>query len=171
MLIRLDNFSKLLEKIAAGLAAILVVYLLGHIVLEIVCRFFSTSTYVLEQFSSYAMISITFLSLPYGMRTNSLVRVGFIADRITGKALWLLEIWATAATLFIIGTMTYYFWLKILWRDIKYGTLSSGMAAIPMWIPEILPFLSLIIFTFYLLITLLKTICDKGVIVAEQEEM
>ena len=82
----LQKISYRLAKLAAYLSAIILVYMVVHILIEIVLRvFFAKSTYVLDEFVAYATASITFLCLAYSLHDDALIRVGMLLHRLSGR--------------------------------------------------------------------------------------
>jgi len=166
----LERLSYRLAKLAAYLSAAIVCYMLGHIMLEITLRlFFSKSTYVLDEFVAYATASITFLCLAYALHDNSLIRVGFFLHRLKGKVRLGFEIFSVATTLALIAMLTYYFWIKTFWRDLRLHRLSESIAEIPLWIPELFAVIGLVLFMLQLL-TMLLSLIFKGLPPTEKVE-
>jgi TRAP-type C4-dicarboxylate transport system permease small subunit len=125
-----------LSRVAALIAACALVYMVGHIALEIVLRsLFSTSTFVLDEFVGYAVSVCVIWSLGYVLENSDLIRVGLILDRLSIRAQELLT--AAAALLTCAGSLglAWMFWIRVA-RAYQRGTVSSSMAAVPTWIPE-----------------------------------
>lgn len=158
----LERLSYRLAKLAAYLSAVIVCYMLGHIMLEIGLRvFFSKSTYVLDEFVAYATAAITFLCLAYALHDNSLIRVGILLHRLRGNVRLGFEIFSVATTLVLICMLTYYFWTKTFWRDLRLQRVSESIAEIPLWIPELFAVIGLFLFILQLL-TMLLSLIFKG---------
>ena len=158
----LERLAHRLGRLAAYLSAVIVCYMLAHIMLEITLRvFFSRSTYVLDEFVAYATAAITFLCLAYALEEDALIRVGIFLHRLRGKWRLAFEIFSVATTLLLAGILTYYFWTKTFWRDLTLGRLSESIAEIPLWIPELFALIGLILFMFQLL-TMLLGLVLKG---------
>ncbi|OAB55518.1 hypothetical protein AY600_07390 [Phormidium willei BDU 130791] len=59
-------------RLGAAAAALLLVYMVGHIVLEILLRgLWSTSTFVLDEFIGFAVAASAFLGLAEALRSAS----------------------------------------------------------------------------------------------------
>lgn len=159
MLSALERLSYRLAKLAAYLSAVILVYMVAHILYEIVLRvFFSKSTYVLDEFVAYATAAITFLCLAYSLHDNALIRVGMLLQRVTGRFRLFLEIFSYSIMLVIVVVVTYYFWTKTFWRDLMRGTLSESIAEVPLWIPELFALIGLLLFALQLTAMLLRLI-------------
>ncbi len=64
----------LLSFVALICAGLILVYAVSHFLLETVLRsLFDTSTHVLDEFTGFAVLSITFLSLSWTLREGSMI--------------------------------------------------------------------------------------------------
>ncbi len=146
-MVALERFSYRLARLAAWLSAGILIYMVLHILFEIMLRvFFAKSTYVLDEFVAYATAAITFLCLAYSLHDEALIRVGMLLNRVRGKARLVLELFSVAAMIIIVVMVTYYFWTKTFWRDLIRGTLSESIAEVPLWIPELFALVGLWLF-------------------------
>jgi len=146
-MVALERFSYRLARLAAWLSAGILIYMVLHILFEIMLRvFFAKSTYVLDEFVAYATAAITFLCLAYSLHDDALIRVGMLLNRVGGKLRLVLELFSVAAMIIIVVMVTYYFWTKTFWRDLIRGTLSESIAEVPLWIPELFAFVGLWLF-------------------------
>jgi len=153
----LERFSYRLAKMAAWLSAVILVYMVAHILVEISLRvFFARSTYVLDEFVAYATAAITFLCLAYSLHDDALIRVGMLLHRVRGRFRLILEVFSISVTLVIMAVVTYYFWTKTFWRDLVLHRLSESIAEVPLWIPEIFALIGLLLFCLQLLTMLLR---------------
>jgi TRAP-type C4-dicarboxylate transport system permease small subunit len=142
--------SRLLNKVSGSIAMLLIVYILGHILLEIVLRMFGTSTYVLDEFVGYAVATLTFLGLGYSLERGSLIRVGLIIERIPSSKRWLFDLFATVTSL-VMFAWIYSYWQTNVLRSFKRGTTSESIMETPLWIPQglVLVGLGLLCFTLF----------------------
>jgi len=162
-MLMLERISYRLAKLAAYLSAIILVYMVLHILYEIILRvFFAKSTYVLDEFVAYATAAITFLCLAYSLHDNALIRVGMLLNRVKGRFRLILELFSVSLTLAVVVLITYYFWTKTFYRDLMRGTLSESIAEVPLWIPEIFALIGLVLFALQLTTMLLRLI-TRGV--------
>jgi len=163
MIAALERASYRLAKLAAYLSGVILVYMVLHILYEIVLRvFFSKSTYVLDEFVAYATAAITFLCLAYSLHDNALIRVGMLLNRVKGRFRLILELFSVSLTLAVVVLITYYFWTKTFYRDLMRGTLSESIAEVPLWLPEIFALIGLVLFALQLTTMLLRLI-TRGV--------
>lgn len=121
---------------AAAIACAILVGVVGLILYEIFLRyFFSTSTFVLQEFVGYGVATCTFLSLGYALEHNTLIRVNVLITRVGDTGRRLLEGLAAALTLGIVSILMWFFWLRVA-RHWTRGSTSSSIAEVPLWIPE-----------------------------------
>lgn len=147
-----------LSRGAAAIAAVLMVAMVLHILLEIVLRaFFSTSTYVLDEFVGYGVAAVTFFSLGYALENGALIRVNILLSRLHGWFRRCLEILAASVTLVLLTYFAWFFWIRFE-RNWERGSVSSSVAEVPVWIPEGLVLLGLLLFWLQMLAYLLRMI-------------
>lgn len=159
MLTTLERISYRLAKLAAYVSAVVLVYMVLHVLVEIFMRvFLSKSTYVLDEFVAYSTAAVTFLCLAYSIHDNALIRVGMLLERFKGKPRLILEIFGVGTTLTVVFFITYYFWTKTFWRDLTRGRLSESIAEVPLWIPEIFALIGLLLFALELTVMFLRLI-------------
>jgi len=145
-----------LSRLAGGLAGVLLVGMVLHILLEIVLRaFFSTSTFVLDEFVGYGVAAITFLSLGYTLEHGALIRVNILLARARGPLQRILEVVAATCTLALLTFFGWFFWFRVA-RHLSRGTVSSSIAQVPMWIPEGLVLIGLGLFWLQMFAYLLR---------------
>lgn len=133
---RLYSAVYALSRLAAVIAACALIYMVAHIAAEIALRaFFSTSTFVLDEFVGYAISVCVIWSLGYVLENGDLIRVGLVLDRLPQRGQDLMT--AAAAFVTAAGTagLAWMFWLRVA-RAWSRGTVSSSVAAVPTWIPE-----------------------------------
>jgi TRAP-type C4-dicarboxylate transport system permease small subunit len=165
----IEKLSEKLGNLASKLAGIILIYMVLHIIYEIILRaFFSSSTYVLDEFVAYGTAGLTFLYMAKSMRKKALIRVGIVLNRLSGLPRLIMEAIGLSITLFLSWYIIYFFWTKIFWRNIIRGRVSESIAEIPLWIPESLVITGLIIFSFQVLVMLISVLV-KGM--DEHEEI
>lgn len=131
----IERISKLLNRVGAVIAVLLIVYMLGHILLEIALRLFGHSTFILDEFIGYAVATMSFLGLPYVLEKGGLIRVSLLLECFPETKQWPLELFSslvTAGCFLWLST----FWLQNVQRSYRRGTVSETMAETPIWLPE-----------------------------------
>lgn len=150
-----------LSRFGAALAALMIVGMTLHILYEIVLRtFFSTSTFVLDEFVGYGVAAATFLGLGYALEHRSLIRVGLVIGRLKGKSRRTLEAVCALAAIWVVVLLIHYFGTTV-WRSWSRGRVSSSIAEVPSWIPEGLVLLGMVILLIQLVAYLLRQFTDE----------
>ncbi|MCC4262890.1 TRAP transporter small permease [Oceanimonas baumannii] len=155
--------SRRLNQLAGGLAMVLIVYITGHILLEIGLRLAGLSTYVLDEFVGYGVATMTFLGLGYCLERGSLIRVKLLVDKLPSRWHWLPELLTTLVALFTFSTLAW-IWGKNVWRSYQRGTTSDTLAETPLWLPEGMVWLGMVLLCLTLIahaLTLLTHTDDK----------
>jgi len=158
MLRALEGFSHRLSTLGAWIAAALLVYMVVHILVEIVARTgFDSSTYSLDEFVGYAIASMTFLSLGHTFNSGKLIRVNILTNAISGLFSLVVELICIAFTFSVILFFARYVW-RSLHRNWERGTISPTLTETPIWIVESIFFFGLCIFLLQMLTTALVRI-------------
>lgn len=162
ILLRLaERLSMLLNRLGALIAIVLIIYMLGHILLEILMRSFGKSTFIMDEYIGYAVAAMTFLGLPYVLEKGGLIRVSLILDRIPKKYHWPLELFSS------LVTASCFIWISIFWfrnvqRSYSRGVISETLAETPIWIPEGAVLLGMWLISLSLIVRALKTLCLRS---------
>ncbi len=144
---RLDRAVGGLAKAAAWLAGALLVAMIAHVLLEIALRaLFATSTFVLDEFVGYGVAAVTFLSAGYAFQEMALIRVGLLLDAVQRRTRLrrCLEVACAGTTATVLWFIAWYFARSVA-RHLERGSLSETVAQVPLWIPEGLMLLGLIV--------------------------
>ncbi len=161
--------TSFLSKAGAVLAAVLMAGMTAHVIVEIVLRaFFSTSTFVLDEFVGYGVAAMTFLALGYTFETNTLIRVNFILTKVRGdKARRAVDLICVLAAIVLCSFIARYFW-KTVTRNLERGSTSETIAAVPLWIPEAFVLLGLGIFILSMLAYVVRILTGQRLL-SEQD--
>ncbi|GAA0565577.1 TRAP transporter small permease [Halomonas salifodinae] len=157
----LAALSRGLNRLAAGVAILLILYMFGHIILEIVLRLFGHSTFILDEYIGYAVAAMTFLGLPYVLEKNGLIRVALVLDRLPKKWHWPLEL-LIAITSFGAFAWLSLFWWKNVVRSYQRGITSDTLAETPLWIPEGIVLLGLWLLCFTLVVRSFQLVTERS---------
>jgi TRAP-type C4-dicarboxylate transport system permease small subunit len=150
-----------ISRMAAAVACLTLLYMVGHILYEIVLRYaFASSTFVLDEFVGYAVAATTFMALGYSLEHGSLIRVNLVIGRTSGRARRALEAISAIGALAVVSLLAWFFWLRVI-RHWTRGTVSSSIAQVPMWIPEGAVLLGLAVFWLQLVAYLLRQVAGS----------
>ncbi|MEA3545005.1 MAG: TRAP transporter small permease [Thermodesulfobacteriota bacterium] len=86
-------------------------------------------------FTGFFLAAASFLAMAYTLRTGGHIRVTLILARLNKKLRHILEIWCLLSCSAIAVYFTWYTFLLIR-ESYVYNDLSSGMIAVPIWIPQ-----------------------------------
>ncbi|MCK7616144.1 TRAP transporter small permease subunit [Roseibium sediminicola] len=169
-LLLFDRAATALNRVAGGLAAVLLVHIFLHIVLEIVLRsFFNSSTFVLDEFVGYAIAAMTFLSLGYALNSGSLIRVDLMVGRLRGRPRRWAELFCLAASFAISGYSAWWVGRDAL-RNWSRGAVSESIAEVPLWLPVGAVWLGLVLLMIQLLACFLRVAAGGELIQSEGAE-
>jgi TRAP-type C4-dicarboxylate transport system permease small subunit len=97
-------------------------------------------------FAGFFLATTSFLGLAATLRKGALIRVSLLIQRFHGRTRQFLEIWCTGTGSFIAGYATFYS-VELAMESYHYNDLSTGIIAVPLWIPQSAMILGLAILT------------------------
>ncbi|NSY41018.1 TRAP transporter small permease [Leisingera sp. ANG59] len=151
-----DRAATALNRLAGGISALILVYIFGHIIYEIILRsLFDSSTFVLDEFVGYAVAAMTFLSLGYALNAGSLIRVDLAVSRLRGRARRWAELFCLAASFATSGYCAWWVGRDAL-RNWTRGSVSESIAEVPLWLPVGAVWLGLVLLMLQLLACFLR---------------
>ena len=113
-----------------------------------------------SDFTGFLLAAASFLSLAHALREGSHIRVVLVLSHLPEKIRHLAEIWCVGFALSIAGYFTYYT-AKLTLESYSYHDLSSGMIAVPIWIPQSFMLIGLVILTIALADELVTVLCGR----------
>lgn len=121
---------------AAGVvAALCLVAILTLIVLQMLARWTGLVFIGAADYAGYAMVAASFLAFAYALNHGSHIRVSIVLNSVSKPVRRWLEIWC-----FGIGAavMWYFVWYgkRFVYWSWKFGDVSQGQDATPLWIPQ-----------------------------------
>lgn len=159
MLKTIRSISSFLADLGASAAALIMVAMTLHILLEIVLRsLFNQSTHVLDEFVGYGIAAMTFLSMAQAISKGVMIRVNLVIGKVqSGKRI--LELFATATTLVVATGIAWLVGRNIV-RNIKRDAVSETVAQVPLWIPEAVVLFGLILLIMTLIVRAIDVLVD-----------
>jgi len=119
-----------------------------------------------DDLASYALVATSFLALAYTLKAGGHIRVALLLRRLPPRPRRLAELGALA-----LGTaITLYFaWfaLELTWLSWRFGDMSQGVLPIPLWLPQSVMALGLVVFAVALIDELVLVL--KGGLAGYQE--
>jgi len=86
-------------------------------------------------FTGFFLAAASFLALAYTLREGGHIRVSLLLHNLPLKVQHAFEIWCLSLVAAITLYFTYYTG-SLVYESWSYGDLSSGMVAVPIWIPQ-----------------------------------
>ena len=160
--------------ISGGLAAaaILAICLLvaAQVSLNILARIggpslsFTIPSYA--DFAGYLLAAATFLALAHTLRSGTHIRVNLVIQRLPAGARWTFEL-ASLAIGAALGAFAVWFTVALTAESWHYGDKSTGIVAIPLWIPQSVMVAGLVLLTVASLDTLVESLRARGAILTD----
>ena len=85
--------------------------------------------------AGHCLAAASFLSLAYALRRDGHIRVTLVVDRLPASWRDALERVALLASAALVGWMTWHL-VRLVRDSIAFGDVSTGLLAIPLWIPQ-----------------------------------
>ncbi|MEQ8443028.1 MAG: TRAP transporter small permease [Alphaproteobacteria bacterium] len=166
----IDQTISRISRIAGGVAALLLVYIVVHIGYEIILRSaFSTSTFVLDEFVGYAVAAMTFLSLAYALNDGAIIRVDLVITRLGPRLRRWVEIFCILSSFSMAGFCAWWVGRDAL-RNWTRGSVSESIAEVPLWIPVGAVWLGLVLLMLQLFAYFLRVLSGGPLIESTGEE-
>ena len=89
-----------------------------------------------DEFAGYAMLASAFLALASTFGRGEHIRVTLFVQRLRGTPRRLAEIWCLALASLLTGYLAW-FTVRLCWQSYEINDLSTGLIAIPLWIPQV----------------------------------
>lgn len=155
---------------AMAVASLLLVYMVLHILVEIVLRaFFASSTYSMDEYVGYSVGAMTFLALAHTFRSGRHIRVSLLISRLSGRLAVAVEALCILFTFAITMFLTRFIW-RMLERDFARGSVSPTFNETPLWIIDAAIFAGLVLFLIQLAASLVQTLQTGATIKAPQAD-
>jgi len=148
----LDGLYKAGCWLGAGCIALICLLVICQVLLNLLDRLSTILTGVAigltipsyADFTGFLLAAASFLSLAYTLREGAHIRVVLLVGRLPEKMHRLVEIWCIG---FALAVSLYFTWYTAMltYESYSYNDLSSGMIAVPIWIPQAAMLLGLVI--------------------------
>jgi TRAP-type C4-dicarboxylate transport system permease small subunit len=118
-------------------------------------------------FAGFALAAASFLALAHTLRRGAHIRVTLLTGRMAPGPLRAVEAATLALAAAVAGYATWYV-AALIGESWRYGDTSSGMIAVPLWLPQTPVAVGLALLTIALVHTLVEV--ARGGVLAEGEE-
>lgn len=156
------TISSKLNRAAAIVAALLLALMTSLILVEIVLRYFSRSTFMADALVGNGVAAITFLAMGWAIESGSMIRVRLLHNAVGRRTRWFLEFFAIIVTLALMLFLFRYQW-KAFARDWSRGTVSEHYLPIPLWIPDSFFLIGILLVALHLVVRLLRLLAGRFV--------
>ncbi len=130
---------KLLDGLYTGagvLAALCLIVILVLIVVQMLARWTGEVFPGAPDYAGYAMAAASFLAFANALNKGSHIRVSILLNAMGARARFWLEVWCFAIGTAVAWYMSYFIY-RMLGFAIKFGDISQGQDATPLWIPQL----------------------------------
>lgn len=108
-------------------------------------------------FCGYFLSTASFMALAYTFRAGAHIRVGLVVQRLPERLQWIAELVTLGMGGAFAAFATFYA-ASLLEESWRYGDKSTGIVAIPIWMPQIFMVLGLGLLTIAFLDTLIESL-------------
>ena len=130
-----DRALDRLYEICGYVAAVLLMALTGLVLTSIISRLLSVYIAGATEFAGYTMAACVFFAMAYTFRSGGHIRVTLFTSRMGGIVKRVNELWCLAALAVVVCYLAYYLVDQTV-DSWKFGEISEGGDAIPLWIPQ-----------------------------------
>jgi len=158
-----------LYQIAGAIAALSILGIClvvsAQVVLNILARLggpelsFTIPSYA--DFAGYMLSTASFMALAYTLRSGNHIRVNLFVQKLSDGPKWAFEIVVLALGIAMTGYATWYAG-AVMAESIEYGDISTGIIAIPLWIPQTAMVAGLGLLTIALIDTLIEALIARA---------
>lgn len=147
-----DMGGRTVALVLGGVAAALVFAILAMVGIEVVSRgFLGAPTYWVTEYSTYTLVSLSFLGLTYAQHTGSHIQVSFVVEALPAHLRDAMARHGTWLGLFFLAVLTWQMGIFVVSEKIN-DTRFWGILNTPQWIPEMPVFIGLLCFFGYAMI-------------------
>jgi TRAP-type transport system small permease protein len=146
---------KLASELANRVSGFAVVFMMLLIVTEVVLRkFFSRSTTICDEYTGYFQATVIFMSLAQCLRENRHINVDLILRKLPPSTSHVVNIANDLISLAFGSILLWASW-KLAWESYLFGTTSYGPSNTPLFLPQAVVLIGLLIFLLQILFSLL----------------
>lgn len=119
-----------------GVAAAFCVFMIAFsVVVEVIVRSFGASLPGVIEVATFALVGASFLALADTFRHNIHIRISVLTQHLPPKVRRIAELWSLAVAA-VISLWLAFWGIDMAWEAYTYGDKSNGLLAIPLWIPQ-----------------------------------
>jgi len=88
------------------------------------------------EIAGFFLAAASFFALPYALRNGAHIRVTLVLMHMPQRVQTLAAVLTCLICAIVSAYFSYYCW-ELIFESYEYGDLSSGLVAIPLWIPQL----------------------------------
>ena len=89
-----------------------------------------------DDYAAWSMAAMSFLGLAHTFKHGEMIRVGLLIDRFSGRTRHVIEIASLILGLICVGYFTWYA-VRFNYESFRFAEMSTGVIAIPIWLPQL----------------------------------
>ncbi|MGI3170917.1 TRAP transporter small permease [Pseudooceanicola sp. C21-150M6] len=120
-------------------------------------------------FAGYFLSTASFMAFAYTLRQGGHIRVNLFVGRMSARIRWKLEM-MTLAVAGAASAFAFCYGTKLMLESLHYGDKSTGMIAVPIWIPQCAMVAGLALLTLAFFDTLVQSLRAGQSVIVDQEE-
>lgn len=118
-------------------------------------------------FAGFMLAGASFLGIPYAFRHGTHIRVSLVTSRLGTGPSWALEVLSLAVATMAMGYASW-FAFGLVEESLYYGDMSTGMIAVPLWIPQCVMAAGLVVTTLAMADRLVESIRARAPILTDE---
>lgn len=126
----------LVTNVAGALSAAMMVVMVAAVLFQIVSRMLGFRSFDAGELAGFLLAIMSFLALAYTFRAGGHIRVNVALSRLSGGSRRAMEIaclTVAAAIVLVLAWSSY----SMARDSYEFGSVSTGMLAVPLWIPQV----------------------------------
>lgn len=156
------GFTRFLYRAAGVLAGLALVGITALILAQIGARLIGAQIKSADDFAGWMLAASLFLALPITLNAGDHIRVTVVSELLAPGPRRMLD---TAVTALGVIAMMWATWqvLKYVGESWRYGDVSQGIVAVPLWIPQLAMVVGMILLTMALAERLVRRLSGRPV--------
>jgi TRAP-type C4-dicarboxylate transport system permease small subunit len=135
-----------LYRVSGGLAAFCLAAIAGLVVIQVTVRLLGVLVPGADDLAGYALMASSFLALASTLRVGVHIRVTLLTRRASPAQRRVLEIWCLGVGAALGAYLTWHV-IDMAWDALWFGERSTGNLSVPLWAPQSIMALGVLILT------------------------
>ncbi len=135
-----------LYRVSGGLAAFSLAAIAALVVIQVTGRLLGVLVPGADDLAGYALMASTFLALASTLRAGVHIRVSLLAHHVSPRQRRALEIWCLGLGAALSAYLTWHV-ADMAWDASQFGERSTGNLSVPLWMPQSIMALGVLILT------------------------